>query len=105
MNVLKTISTIARLRNIKILVSSRPTSACFYVCSKGTGLRQQNLTERDILNYIENELLSMDSTKKMEHKAELYEMITTRLTGNVCGVFLWIVLVVKELLYLPCRQR
>ncbi|KAK4067228.1 uncharacterized protein Triagg1_7671 [Trichoderma aggressivum f. europaeum] len=84
--------------SIKILLSSRPIPVCcerFATCPQ---LCLQDLTGPDILKYVEDHLYSNSILNDMEEvevgiTAKLIDIITTR----ACGVFLWVVLVIRIL--------
>ncbi|EXJ89168.1 hypothetical protein A1O3_02232 [Capronia epimyces CBS 606.96] len=78
--------------NVKVLVSSRPISSCYQVFSRCPGLRVQDLTERDILKYIQDELLSDELMQEMEAREPGFSAL------KASGVFLWIIIVVKDIL-------
>lgn len=85
--------------SLKILVSSRPISACSQIFSAFPALRLQDLTMNDMLTYINAQLLSNQLLLEMDvlQPGVLHE-IETALIDKASGVFLWIVLVVKALL-------
>lgn len=85
--------------NFKILLSSRPISACVDVFKSCPGLRLQDLTRQDIKRYVEDtigchermdQLLSEDPTEASK--------LTNLILSKASGVFLWVRLVVKSLL-------
>ncbi|KAH6986905.1 hypothetical protein EDB80DRAFT_176381 [Ilyonectria destructans] len=80
--------------NIKFLVSSRPIPVCFDAFKPFAGLRLQDLTQDDIRRY---------AVDHLKHRLEArhgdeWEPITDQIVKKSCGVFLWVVLVVKSLL-------
>jgi hypothetical protein len=89
---------VSSCRSLKLLVSSRPIPACVFRFNHLPQLHLQDLTRNDIRQYVTDELGSHLLLRKME----LFERrITTRIVDSVtnlaCGVFLWVVLVVKNL--------
>ncbi|KAJ9654426.1 hypothetical protein H2198_006506 [Neophaeococcomyces mojaviensis] len=84
---------------IKLLVSSRPIAECVRVFALYPNLRLQDLTSEDIRNYVEAELISDHLLHEMEIlEPGLSEHIKDALVKKASGVFLWIILVVRELL-------
>jgi hypothetical protein len=82
----------------KILLSSRPIPVCCERFATYPQLRLQDLTGPDILKYVEDHLYNNSILNDMEEveagiTAKLIYVITTR----ACGVFLWVVLVVRIL--------
>jgi len=93
---------LVRLSNspgIKVLVSSRPIPSCHHFFSRFPSIRVQDLTVTDIEYYIEEELVTDDLLQEMN---TLYpgfsDQVIKELTSKASGVFLWIILVVKDLL-------
>ncbi|KAF9773449.1 hypothetical protein IL306_008731 [Fusarium sp. DS 682] len=84
--------------SIKILLSSRPIPVCCERFATYPQLCLQDLTGPDILKYVEDHLYNNSILNDMEEveagiTAKLIYIITTR----ACGVFLWVVLVVRIL--------
>lgn len=85
--------------SIKAIVSSRPIPAChdrFQLCP---GLRLHDLTHNDIFRYVTDNLGTHRLMAAMERaepgvKAEVVNKVTDRASG----VFLWVVIVVKNLI-------
>ena len=95
----KSLARISQQPWIKILVSSRPVPECFHVFSDCPNLRLQDLTREDIANYIEDELMEDKLFVQMEHLEEGFaQELKETLVDKSSGVFLWIVLVVLEIL-------
>lgn len=84
--------------SIKILVSSRPIPACVAKFSHCPKLHLQDLTRADITLYVKDKLDSDPLMAKMEayQKGFTTQMIES-VTSKACGVFLWVILVVKRL--------
>ncbi|KAK1764207.1 hypothetical protein QBC33DRAFT_201658 [Phialemonium atrogriseum] len=84
--------------SIKILVSSRPIQACVAKFSHCPKLHLQDLTRADITLYVKDKLDSDPLMAKMEayQKGFTTQMIES-VTSKACGVFLWVILVVKRL--------
>ncbi|KAK3368801.1 hypothetical protein B0H63DRAFT_529171, partial [Podospora didyma] len=87
-----------RNTSIKALVSSRPIPACcdrFRLCPS---LRLHDLTSHDISQYVMEMLGSHHLMAKMEAmEPGVTVNVVTQVTSRACGVFLWVVLVVRNL--------
>jgi NACHT domain len=95
----KLLLNVTKTKDIKILLSSRPIPACFQVFSQCPTLQVQDLTEGDILNYIEDELISNELMQEKEMLERGFsDFILSSLIEKAAGVFLWIVLVANDLL-------
>lgn len=83
---------------VKILVSSRPIPACHQIFSRYPNLRLQDLTIGDIQGYINEKLIQDPLLQDMDqiHTGFANQVMET-LTNKASGVFLWVVLVVKQL--------
>lgn len=93
------LANLAETSSIKILVSSRPIPACHQVFSRFPSLRLQDLTAEDISNYIEEELMKDPLFTEMDHlEPGFAKQVTEALLEKASGVFLWIILVVRDLL-------
>ncbi|KAF4337110.1 P-loop containing protein [Fusarium beomiforme] len=91
-------SHVTKSSSIKILLSSRPIPVCCERFATYPQLCLQDLTGPDILKYVEDHLYSNSILSKIEEvevgiTIKLIYIITTR----ACGVFLWVVLVVRIL--------
>lgn len=83
---------------IKVLVSSRPTPECCAIFEEHPNLKLQDLTRTDISSYIEAELLSNALfIQRSQHERDLSVQIKHALLDKCMGVFLWIVLVTRQL--------
>lgn len=90
---------ISACASIKILVSSRPIPPCFQVFSRHPSLRMQDLTICDVRRYIQAELLEDPLLQEMDLlEPGIVVEIESALVQKASGVFLWIVLVVKNIL-------
>lgn len=79
---------------LKIIVSSRPTTACASIFAQCPGLRLQDLTLDDVRVYAATRLESDTEFLNQEHVQALIDVIVDR----SCGVFLWVFVVVNSLL-------
>lgn len=83
----------------KILASSRPLPDCHQVFARCPSIRLQDLTIPDIRAYIDEELMNDPLFIDMDQlETGFANDVRAALIEKACGVFLWIVLVVKRLL-------
>jgi len=83
----------------KIILSSRPISACAEAFKSSSSLLLQDLTKEDIKRYVEDiivrhERMGLLRAENQEETSKLTQMILSKASG----VFLWVKLVVKSLL-------
>ena len=84
---------------VKVLISSRPIPACCEIFVRCPSFRMQDLTIEDIRNYVQDKLIESQLFQDMEQAEDGFAReILAKLTSKASGVFLWVVLVVKELL-------
>ncbi|KAI0450411.1 hypothetical protein F5B21DRAFT_517507 [Xylaria acuta] len=92
-------SQVTQSRSIKVLLSSRPIPVCVEKFSASPMLRLQDLTKKDINRYSCDKLELNPTLRRME---SFQRGVTTQLvdavTSKACGVFLWVVLVVRGLI-------
>jgi hypothetical protein len=81
-------------QNVKFLVSSRPIPICIDSFSRFPNIRLQDLTKEDIRQYAEDHLRE----KIQDRYGDQWDPIITQVVEKSCGVFLWVVLVVRSLL-------
>lgn len=79
---------------VKVLVSSRPTPACVDAFSSFPHLKLQDLTRDDIRDYT----VSLLRQRLESRYGEEWETFVEAVVEKSCGVFLWVVLVVRSLL-------
>lgn len=95
----KLLMRLGKNSSIKILMSSRPVPACSHRFAQYPSLRMQDLTHDDIERYIDEELMVDPLLQDMDSLEQgLATQIKQALVEKASGVFLWIVLVVKDLL-------
>ncbi|KAK8023927.1 hypothetical protein PG993_011993 [Apiospora rasikravindrae] len=95
------ISTVAELLsspNIKICLSSRPWNRFREAYADCPGLTLDSLTNKDIFDYIQSELLSNSSFQRCVDEDPRCHGIITQISSQARGVFLWVFLVVRSLL-------
>ncbi|KAI1872897.1 hypothetical protein JX265_004727 [Neoarthrinium moseri] len=80
--------------NVKLLISSRPLPVCVNAFESLPNMKLQDLTKDDIRCYTE-ELLR--ERLEYRHGGE-WESFVEEIVTKSCGVFLWVVLVVRSLL-------
>jgi hypothetical protein len=79
--------------NVKILLSSRPTSLSEDSFLRWPSLCLQDLTRGDIRKYTEDHL----SIRVKQKRGEQWVALIDEITNKSYGVFLWVILVVKSL--------
>ena len=90
---------VATSDSTKILLSSRPLPACVEVFSTWPQLRLQDLTRPDIAIYTKDKLTLHPLMKRLtEVEGGASDRIVHEITEKACGVFLWVVLVVRSLI-------
>lgn len=86
-------------KSVKILLSSRPIPTCCHIFAGCPNLRMQDLTYRDIQNYVDEELMRDELLLEFDRQEPGFAAETEKtLIEKASGVFLWIILVVKDLL-------
>lgn len=92
------ISEITRHPSIKALLSSRPIPACVDRFKKYPSLRLQDLTRKDIELYLSDHLGAHSLMKRMEYgEPGITASLTSKIINLASGVFLWVVIVVRNL--------
>ncbi|KAF2794582.1 hypothetical protein K505DRAFT_336802 [Melanomma pulvis-pyrius CBS 109.77] len=85
--------------NLKIIVSSRPIPACISIFEDCPSLRLQDLTRRDMDVFVRGELSPHRLMVGMQrHFPEQCRDIIANIKDKAEGVFLWVKLVVRELI-------
>ena len=91
--------TASSTSNIKVCVSSRPLLVFEDAFGEGPGLRLQDLTYRDIVQYVGDKLGNNPRFRQLTaEEPELAPELTKEVVNKADGVFLWVILVVKSLL-------
>ncbi|KAM0809263.1 hypothetical protein AB5N19_09606 [Seiridium cardinale] len=78
--------------SIKLLVSSRPITACTHALGHFPSLRLQDLTQSDIRQYVEDRMLYQ------RYRDPGWVEVMEKIVEKSSGVFLWVRLVVNSLL-------
>ncbi|KAF4466118.1 HYD1 [Fusarium albosuccineum] len=86
---------LARSPRIKLIVASRPWGVFSEAFDNCPSIRMQDLTQDDITLYV-NDTLGQYLSRRPDQEKEIRELCTN-ITGRAAGVFLWVVLVVREL--------
>ncbi|KAI1372007.1 hypothetical protein F4677DRAFT_277076 [Hypoxylon crocopeplum] len=93
------IKNLARSRNIKIIVSSRPIPACVDAFSRDPKLHLHDLTKDDIISYVDAEVGSHPYMEKLTCLGPVNApKILQDLVDKASGVFLWIILACRSVL-------
>ncbi len=93
------LKTLSMSSHIKFCLSSRPWLLFEDAFKRYPGLRLQDLTFNDIKSYVAHELEGHDRMRKlaMEEPGHASELVK-EIVSKAAGVFLWVKLVVRELL-------
>lgn len=84
--------------SVKLLLSSRPIPVCHDRFARYPKLRLQDLTRRDIEQYAKDHLENNSILKSMEDTEDgLTCNLIETIIAHACGVFLWVVLVVRHI--------
>ncbi|KAK8098842.1 uncharacterized protein PG998_012083 [Apiospora kogelbergensis] len=97
-DIISTISDLLHSSNIKICLSSRPWNRFREAYAKCPGLTLEYLTKTDILEYTKFELLSNNSFQRTMEMDPRCNYIITQISDQARGVFLWVFLVIRNLL-------
>ncbi|KAL9108602.1 MAG: hypothetical protein Q9227_006688 [Pyrenula ochraceoflavens] len=90
---------ISSLSNVKICLSSRPWEIFREAFAQCPGLRLENLTRNDIMASIKKKLHENLKFRDLcQQSPKLSEQLVTEITERAKGVWLWVTLVVRELL-------
>lgn len=99
-DIIDTIKRVATSKFVKVCVASRPWNVFQYAFGndKSMMLRVQDLTRDDINHYVNSKLRENDRFKAMIQGNPQCLQIVNEVTTKANGGFLWVSLVVKELL-------
>ena len=85
--------------NIKMVVSSRPIPACLRLFKDGPNLRLEDLTRKDIGNYVNSKIRAHQRMQELLIEApEEAAHFVDQIVATASGVFLWVRLVVSLLI-------
>ncbi|KAI8654269.1 hypothetical protein NCS56_01383700 [Fusarium sp. Ph1] len=94
------IQELGRSRHIKVLVSSRPIPACVAAYENLPKLHLQDLTRKDIRAYVEDVIGGHQYIKRLlKRSPEGAKGMMEDLVNKSSGVFLWVVLACRSLLF------
>ncbi|KAG9508332.1 hypothetical protein J7337_001896 [Fusarium musae] len=92
------ISNLARNKQSKVIVSSRPIPSCVAAYRKYPHMRLQELTRRDIQAYVEFKVGDHPSMKRhMRRYPTESASLMSELVDKSCGVWLWIILACRSI--------
>ncbi|KAH8702793.1 hypothetical protein GQ44DRAFT_596720, partial [Phaeosphaeriaceae sp. PMI808] len=84
--------------SLKLLLSSRPTSACSLAFASCPTLRLQDFTQTDIHTYVAENLATHVRARELTtHENRALCHIVDQIVSKASGVFLWVALVVRNL--------
>jgi hypothetical protein len=84
---------------VKIVVSSRPIRPCTVAFESCPSLRLQDITKQDITAYIDVQIANHQHMRNLRARdADSANKLVQEIVSRADGVFLWVVLVVKQLL-------
>ncbi|KAK4216729.1 hypothetical protein QBC37DRAFT_453547 [Rhypophila decipiens] len=89
----KLIKSYSNYDHVKFIVSSRPVPICVDHFSSSPHLRLQDLTQADIRRYAQDHL----KDRLYERFGEQSHVLIEQIVERSCGVFLWVVLVVRSI--------
>ncbi|RYP57756.1 hypothetical protein DL770_010591 [Monosporascus sp. CRB-9-2] len=100
------IESLAANPKIKVMVSSRPMPVCVQAFSGHPKLQLQDLTNGDIISYVESTIGSHPYMKELAlaesyadtEESSLATQIIEELVSKASGVFLWVILACRSLL-------
>lgn len=99
MDVVEFIQAFSSLPNVKVIVSSRPITSCVQAFSSCSQLNLEDLTQNDMIEYIDQRLGSHEYTSVLKkRKPDFMDTLQAELVRKASGVFLWLVVVCRALL-------
>ena len=98
------VKNLSRFPNVKMCVSSRPWVIFKSAFERGSSLELHHFTHRDIKNYVDQELTNAESFARLKnHDSAVCSELVLEIVEKAQGVFLWVHLVVRDLL--ECLQN
>lgn len=99
-DLVKTLRILATLPHIKLCLSSRPWTEFGDAFGTSTQwvLQLENLTKQDIYQYVSDKLMAHDQYQKLSQTNAGYSDLINEVVRKAQGVFLWVFLVVRDLL-------
>ncbi|KAI4096084.1 MAG: hypothetical protein LQ339_007048 [Xanthoria mediterranea] len=105
LDLLKFLEGIRRLPNVKICVSSCPYVAFIDVFGQGASLELHGLRQGDIATYVESELFHAKQFERLKTtKIDQCSRLADQIRYKAEGVFLWVRLVIRELIQCLCNR-
>ena len=97
--VTKLFAAFSDCERVKVILSSRPIPACVCAFSSFPNLRLQDLNHHDISEYVQDNLCGNVMMQRMDCAQKgVAGYLMEEITLKACGVFLWVVLVVRRIL-------
>jgi hypothetical protein len=95
-----TLRRIAKLPNAKVCASGRPWTVFMdaFTSTSASSLKLEDLTRGDIRRYVSDKLEEHDQYQRLRAHDQGYEALIDEVAKRAQGVFLWVHLVVKDLL-------
>ena len=97
--VIRMLNKLASNDDIKVCFSSRPWNVFEkgYGDNHGKKLELENLTQGDIRKFVKEELFDDPRFQELKSRDARYDGLVKEIAYKACGVFLWVVLVVRSL--------
>ncbi|KIL85966.1 hypothetical protein FAVG1_10935 [Fusarium avenaceum] len=97
-DLIRTIGQISSLSNVRMCVSSRPWAVFTDAFNRYPGLKLEELTRGDILRYVTDYFHDSVAFRQVKDTNSFYAALPTKVCNQAQGVFLWVYLVVRDLL-------
>lgn len=97
-NLIETLRRFADHPNVKMCVSSRPWPVFADAFQNKPGLKLEDLTRNDIMHYVNHHFDKSVSFQRLKYTDQIYPALPERIWSQAQGVFLWVYLVVRDLL-------
>ncbi|RSL42514.1 hypothetical protein CEP51_016472 [Fusarium floridanum] len=97
-DLIETLGQFASFPNVRLCVSSRPWPVFTDAFNKYPNLRLEDLTRKDILNYVTDHFDKSVPFQRAKDTDPSYPALPKRICSQAQGVFLWVYLVVRDLL-------
>ena len=90
----------SELHNVKVVVTSRPENIFYDAFQDFSQVRMESLTHADIIHYVNSRLRNQRRWKQLEREnPDSTQSLLSQIITSANGVFLWVVLVVRDLLH------
>ena len=97
-DIIRRLQLLSRSENIKLCLSSRPWTAFETAFRNVNSILLQNHTKRDIERFVEDILEKDETFTQAQRRDQRYRTFVQKVIERAQGVFLWVYLVVNELL-------